>query len=107
MIKRLKKNVPGPFYTTGECLSCGAPEDMAPDLLAQLDDENYETYFVKQPTTPEEIERACRAIEVCCVDALRYSGNDPSIIERLGNNPNCCDCLLPRKRNWFLSLFRK
>jgi hypothetical protein len=107
MIQRFKKKVPGPFYTSGECLACGAPEYMAPDLLAPLDDENYETYFLKQPTTPEEIERACQAIEVCCVDALRYGGNDPSIIKRLGNNPNCCDYLLPKERNWLLSFFKK
>lgn len=80
---------------------------MAPDFLAPLDDENNDTYFIKQPTTPEEVERACQAIEVCSVDALLYSGNDPLILERLGNNPNCCDSLLPRKRNWFSSLFRK
>lgn len=107
MITRCEKNAPGPFYTTGECMSCGAPESMAPELLAQLDDNNSETYFLRQPATPEEIERACQAIEVCCADALRYGGNDPAIIESLGNNPSCCDHLLPRRRNWFLSLFMK
>lgn len=45
MIMRCEKNVPGAFYTTGECLACGAPESMAPELLAPLDDTNYETFF--------------------------------------------------------------
>ncbi|MES2945349.1 MAG: hypothetical protein V4772_20980, partial [Pseudomonadota bacterium] len=59
---RFEKNVPGPFYTTGECLSCGTPEAMVPDLLAPLTDENGDTYFVRQPSTPEEVERACQAV---------------------------------------------
>jgi len=107
MIQRFEKNVPGPFYTTGECLSCGVPEGVAPELLAPLDDENFDTYFVRQPATPEEIERACQAIEVCCVDALRYGGTDAAIIKRLGNSPGCCDHLLPKKRNWLLSILGK
>lgn len=92
---RFRKNVPGPFYTTGDCLACDAPETEAPELLARLDDENCDTYFVRQPTTLAEIERACRALEVCCVAALRYDGTDPKIIRRLGNDPEYCDHLLP------------
>lgn len=88
---RFEKNVPGDFYTTGECLACGAPEDEAPDLLAPIDDNNSETYFIKQPATSEEIERACRAIDVCCVEALRYGGKNPQIIRRLDNKSEYCD----------------
>lgn len=102
---RLPKNVPGPFYTLGsrfadgsgwrgDCLACEAPEVEAPDLLAPLINGNYDTYFVKQPTTPEEIEEACRAIEACCVAALRYGGTDPAIIKRLGNTAEYCDYIL-------------
>lgn len=92
---RFKKNVPGDFYTTGDCLACDAPESEAPDLLAPLEGDSYDTYFIKQPETAEEIERACRALEVCCVAALRYSGTNPEIIRRLGNDPIYCDHLLP------------
>lgn len=92
---RFRKNVPGPFYTTGDCLACDAPEQEAPDLLAPLNGDNHDTYFVRQPKTTREIERACRAIEVCCVVALRYGGTDPNIIRRLGNEPDYCDNLLP------------
>jgi hypothetical protein len=81
---RCPKNVPGDFYTTGHCLACGLPEHEAPNLLASLEDDNYETYFVRQPVSAEEIEQACRAAEVCCVDAIRYSGSDPLIRKRLG-----------------------
>jgi hypothetical protein len=90
---RLPRNVEGPFYTTGtrgkdgtwcgDCLACELPEGEAPDLLAPLRDGNLDTYFVKQPETPEEIERACSALRVCCTDALRYGGKDPRIIQRL------------------------
>lgn len=92
---RFRKNVPGPFYTTGDCLACDAPEYEARDLLAPLTGDNFDTYFVRQPTTFVELERACRALEVCCVAALRYGGTDPNIIRRLGNDPDYCDRLLP------------
>jgi hypothetical protein len=102
---RLPKNVPGPFYTLGsrfadgsgwcgDCLACEAPETEAPNLLAPLVNGNYDTYFIKQPRTRDEIEQACRAIEVCCVAALRYGGTDPAIIKRLGNKPENCDYIL-------------
>ena len=100
---RFERNVPGLFYTTGGCTACGAPEVEAPDLLAPLDDENYDTYFISQPNTAEEVERACRATEVCCVGALRYAGRDPVIIRRLGNRVEYCDHLLPeppRRFSW-------
>ncbi|WP_152051336.1 ferredoxin [Tautonia marina] len=96
--ERCPLNVPGPFYTTGQCLACEAPEFEAPDLLALLNDENITTYFVKQPETAEEIERACRAIEVCCVNDLRYGGTDRAILERLGNDEETCDVVLRNGR---------
>ena len=92
---RLGKNAPGPFYTTGECTACGAPEAEAPELLAPLDDDNWDTFFVRQPQTPGEVEQACRAVEVCCLSALRYGGTDADIIRRLGNRPEFCDHRLP------------
>jgi hypothetical protein len=87
-------NAPGPFYTLGGCLACEAPEMEAPDLLAPLTGGNDTTYFVRQPETPEEVERACRAIQVCCVMDLRYGGTDRAIIERLGNDPAACDYVI-------------
>jgi hypothetical protein len=91
----LPQNAPGPFYGTGNCTACGAPEAEAPDLLAPLTEENWDTYFVRQPATPDEVECACRAVEVCCLNALRYGGNDSQIIRRLGNRSDYCDHLLP------------
>jgi hypothetical protein len=106
--RRFPKNADGPFYTLGtqsretnspdaqlvwcgDCLSCEAPELEAPDLLAPLSLENMDTYFVRQPATPEEVANACMAARVCCVAALRYGGRDRSIINQLQNNPELCD----------------
>ena len=91
-------NVPGPFYTCGNCLACGLPETEAPELLAPLDPDHQITHFIKQPQTPDEVERACSAINVCCVADLRYGGQDPAIINRLGNDPGACDFLIRRGR---------
>lgn len=105
---RFPGNVAGPFYTTGhacigesrfdgmmaDCLQCEAPEHEAPDLLAKLDNGNLNTYFIRQPTSPDEIERACNALLVCCVWALRYGGRNREIIRRLGNSPECCDYII-------------
>jgi hypothetical protein len=97
-------NAEGPFYTTGhrsqsgewcgDCLWCGAPEHEAPELLAPLDETNINTYFARQPATPDEVARAVMAIQVCCVAALRYGGHDPEIIAALDNDPDCCDYIL-------------
>jgi hypothetical protein len=125
--KRDPRNAPGPFYAVEKlCLACGLPEDEAPELLANLDESDGDTYFIKQPTTPEEVERACSAITVCCVGALRYAGNDPAIIQRLQKwSTDCCDATEAKgnethrlsdkrtlqqtgsavKRSWFQRLF--
>jgi hypothetical protein len=96
---RFPKNALGAFYTLGDitsegtwcgrCLSCNVPEEEAPTLLAPLTETNSDTYFLRQPETEEEIEQACCAIEVCCVDALRYGGQDPRILARLRRTDNC------------------
>lgn len=93
--RRHPLNVGGPWYTCGDCLACEAPEAVAPDLLAPLGGGMSTTHFVRQPQTPAEVERACQAARVCCVDDLRYGGTDPVVIRMLGNNPAWCDHLLP------------
>jgi ferredoxin len=98
---RHPNNADGPFYTTGGCMACGAPEAEAPELFASLEGDNVDTYFIKQPTTPREIERACRAAEVCCVNAIRYGGHDPRILSRLRDSAEWCD----RPRPWWRRLF--
>ncbi|MET0356227.1 MAG: ferredoxin [Cellvibrio sp.] len=95
--ERDKKNCDGAFYTLQlRCMDCGMPEAEAPTLLSQ-DPDDSDTYFIKQPSTPAEIESACNAIEICCVDALRYAGKDKAIIARLGNT--VCDYDIHGKLN--------
>ncbi|WP_162042722.1 hypothetical protein [Undibacterium sp. YM2] len=64
-----------------------------------MTDENLDTYFLQQPQSAEEIEQACSAIEVCCVDALRYGGKDPKILMRL-KMTNCCDHASPLRPSY-------
>lgn len=82
-IEVFPKNAPGDFYTTGECMACETPEQLAPGCLAPLIDGNADTYFLRQPQTLDEIEHVCRAAESCCVEAIRYRGADPAIRRRL------------------------
>ncbi len=113
---RFPKNVDGPFYTTGhldrnadtpdapsewrgDCLWCGAPEAEAAELFAPFDDTYTDTYFVRQPSTPEETSRAIAAARVCCVDAVRYGGQDREIIARFGNDPTVCDFIVDDSGN--------
>ncbi len=106
---RFPKNADGPFYTTGQpskgsaqsaaqwcgnCLWCGAPEAEAPELFAAFDETYTDTYFVRQPQTPEELARAIMAAKVCCVSAVRYGGMDRNIISAMGNNPELCDYII-------------
>ncbi|MEW4490929.1 hypothetical protein AB1L42_22805 [Thalassoglobus sp. JC818] len=69
-----------------------------------LDNENSDTYFVRQPSTPEEIDKACSAASVCCVAALRYGGRDHTIISKLGNDPGLCDYIIDDSGNLVVTL---
>lgn len=119
---RFSKNVPGDFYTIAEkskdgewhgaCLECGLPEEEAPDLLSPLSngDEFHDTYFIKQPSTYKEIEQAIAAMDICCVNAIRYGGSDPEILKLA--NPDACDNMqleyirsaMPNESNTFAAI---
>lgn len=108
---RFPRNVDGPFYTTGyqsrnadvpgspvvwcgDCLWCGAPEAEAPTLFAPFDETYTDTYFVRQPSTPEETEQAIMSARICCVSAVRYGGTDREILAKLDNDPTVCDYIV-------------
>jgi hypothetical protein len=84
---RHAKNAPGPFFVTdSECISCGYPHVLAPDLMAwEMDDQGRHNhcYFKKQPETACELIQAIKAVKGSCCGALRYSGSDKDILERL------------------------
>ena len=75
-------------------MSCEAPYREAPDLMGRPGSSaaNYGCFFRKQPVTPEEIDRACDAIAVSCVEAVRYAGNDPDILRKLYSRGSCSSC---------------
>lgn len=78
-------NVPGPFYVEdGCCISCGVWEDVAPDLLAWLEDDDVpHCYVQRQPETDEEFERMMEAMQVGEVDCIRVHACKSGWIERL------------------------
>lgn len=86
------KNAAGQFYVVmNDCLACTAPEHEAPDLMDH-DEPRYHCYFKKQPSTPEEVERAIRAVRVACCGAVRYAGQDAEVLirlQRLGMASSC------------------
>jgi hypothetical protein len=80
--ERTPLNADGDFYVVKDmCITCMAPHQEAPELMG-VDGETG-CYFRRQPQTPEELNHAVEAIWVSCVQALRYSGNDPEILDRL------------------------
>jgi len=63
--------------------------------LFPFDDKSYrDTYFIRQPVSPEETDQAIMAAKVCCVFAVRYGGQDRSIIRRFDNDPELCDYIV-------------
>jgi hypothetical protein len=80
--KRTSLNAEGGFYVLKDtCITCMAPHHEAPELMGM--DEETGCYFRRQPQTAEELGHALEAVRVSCVEALRYSGDDPEILERL------------------------
>ena len=94
-------NATGPFYSVnGGCITCLAPQSAAPDLMGFYADPSgthrlSHCFFKRQPHTSEEVERAILAMEVSCIENLRYGGNDPTILKRLsdmGYRHLCDEC---------------
>ena len=72
----------GDFYIgNGECITCGAPQAEAPDIIEHGEDGH--CYFKKQPQTETELDQAISAMMVSCISALRYGGTEEKILKRL------------------------
>ncbi len=103
--ERTPLNAEGDFYVLKDtCITCLSPEHEAPELMGL--DEATGCYFKRQPKTLEELEHAIEAVRASCVEALRYAGSDPEILERLRAQGcgSLCDVLSPpggRVRNKF------
>jgi len=82
--ERYPENSKGDFYVENQvCITCGAPEAEAPDLIEHSKLEYGHCYFKKQPTTPDELDRAISAMQVSCIAGIRYGGKDQAILKRL------------------------
>lgn len=90
------KNAPGDFYVLHkECIICGVPQYLAPELIAwEMDAKGRpdHCYFRKQPETALELVHTIEAMQGCCSGALRYGGSDPEIIEKL-KEAGCSDAI--------------
>jgi hypothetical protein len=78
------KSAPGDFYVVnGECLACGVPHAVAPDLVGWADEKLSHCFWKKQPETPAELERAFAVLEAQELECHRYAGTDPAILNRV------------------------
>jgi hypothetical protein len=62
-------------------MSCGAPEIEAGTLMSH--DGKGHCFFVRQPTTAEEVDAAILSLWSSCCGAVRYGSHDPEILVRL------------------------
>ncbi len=84
VIQPYDQNAEGNFYVENQsCVTCGAPQAEAPDLIDHSKRDYGYCFFKKQPQTEEEIERAINAIAVSCVFALSYGWKDEKILKQL------------------------
>jgi hypothetical protein len=78
------KSAPGDFYVVkGECLACGVPQVVAPNLVGWTGEKIPHCFWKKQPETPAELERAIAVLEAQELECPRYAGTDPTILKRV------------------------
>jgi hypothetical protein len=86
------QSAPGDFYVEQECcISCGVPQMIAPDLVGWTSKEI--CYWIKQPHTPDELDRAIQVIHTQDVGCHRYAGSDKTILKKLPRED--CDYFRP------------
>jgi len=88
------KSAFGDFYVEETCcMSCGVPQEIAPDLVAWTNEDLQQCYWVKQPKTKDELDRAIQIIHAQEIGCHRYAGSDPAILRRLPREQ--CDHFRP------------
>jgi len=80
------QSAPGDFYVENDqCMACGAPHAVAPDLIGWAVNSEYEhCIWKKQPRTGAELEQSLAVFEAACLGCHRYAGTDSSIMETIG-----------------------
>jgi len=85
------------FYVQPRCCtSCGVPQAVAPDLVGWTGEKYPQCYWKKQPQSADELDRAIKIIQSQELGCHRYSGKDPTILQRLSADD--CDHLRPDLR---------
>ena len=78
------KSTFGDFYVEETCcMNCGVPQAIAPDLVGWTNEDLQQCYWVKQPQTADELDRAIQIIHAQEIGCHRYSGSDRAILRRL------------------------
>jgi hypothetical protein len=101
------KSAMGDFYVQPQCcISCGVPQAVAPDLVGWTNEAYPQCFWMKQPQTAEELDRAVKIIHSQELGCHRYSGTDPAILQRIPAED--CDRLRPdlKLKSRSLSYFR-
>lgn len=89
--EREPDNAPGPFYVIKDhCLLCALPPQTAPKNITwdpefqrgACDGCPNHCRVERQPQTPDEVALVIEAAVCSCVEAIRYCGTDPEILER-------------------------
>ena len=88
------KSAPGDFYVeSDQCMACGMPHVVAPDLIAWDESKSdvtlHHCFWKKQPEKSAEVERAIRVLETQELGCHRYAGTNPAILTRL--SASYCD----------------
>jgi hypothetical protein len=82
---------PGPFYVEkDQCITCSVPVVTAPQNITWsehtfrrgCEDCPRHCRVEKQPETQEELDSVIEAARLSCVEAIRYCGTDPAILQR-------------------------
>ena len=77
------------------CTQCGVPHSIAPELVGWRDEASGSCYWIRQPETAGEVEKAIKIIHTQELGCHRYSGNDAAILKRLPREE--CDFFHPEK----------
>lgn len=81
------KSAPGDFYVVkGECLACGVPHVVTPDLVGWTGEKIPHCSWKKQPETPAEVERAIAVLDAQELECHRYAGTDPEVLDRVSSS---------------------
>lgn len=88
------KSATGDFYVQSQCCtSCGVPQSVAPDLVGWTNEAYPQCYWIKQPQTSDELDRAVKIILSQELGCHRYAGADQAVLRRLSAED--CDHFRP------------